>query len=102
MMLNKHVWKVVGNLPSLFGRIQQGRRPFFLLHWVFISVLRLFLVMSRWLWHMGLDVLQCGDSSQTRNGTCVPCIGRQIRNHWTTEEIQWLCFNWIIFSPETS
>ena len=29
MMLNKHVWKLVGNLPSSFGRIQQGRRPFF-------------------------------------------------------------------------
>ena len=26
-------------------------------------------------------------SSLTRNGTCVPCIGRQILNHWTTGEV---------------
>ena len=23
----------------------------------------------------------------TRDGTCVPCIERQIRNHWTTREV---------------
>ena len=26
-------------------------------------------------------------SFQNRNGTCVPCIGRQILNHWTTGEV---------------
>ena len=26
-------------------------------------------------------------SSLNRNGTCVPCIGRQILNHWTTGEV---------------
>ena len=26
------------------------------------------------------------ESSQTRARTCVPCIGRQILNHWTTRE----------------
>ena len=29
-------------------------------------------------------------SSQTRDQTCVPCIGRQILNHWTTREVQYL------------
>ena len=27
-------------------------------------------------------------SSQTREQSCVPCIGRQILNHWTTREVQ--------------
>ena len=31
------------------------------------------------LWHVG--------SSRTRDRTCVPCIGRQILNHWTTREV---------------
>ena len=26
-------------------------------------------------------------SSQTRDQTCVPCIGREILNHWTTKEV---------------
>ena len=26
-------------------------------------------------------------SSLTRDGTCVPCFGRQILNHWTTREV---------------
>ena len=26
-------------------------------------------------------------SSRPRDRTCVPCIGRQIRNHWTTREV---------------
>ena len=30
----------------------------------------------------------CGNlSSLTRDQTCIPCIGRQILNHWTTREI---------------
>ena len=31
------------------------------------------------LWYVG--------SSWTRDQTCVPCIGRQILNHWTTKEV---------------
>ena len=27
------------------------------------------------------------ESSQTRDGTRVPCIGRQILKHWTTREV---------------
>ena len=30
-------------------------------------------------WHVG--------SSWTRDRTCVPCIGRQILNHWTIREV---------------
>ena len=41
------------------------------------------------LWHMG--------SSWTRDGTCVPCIGRWILNHCATREVPnytlwWVCF----------
>ena len=33
-------------------------------------------------------------SSQTRDGTCIPCIGRWILNHWTTREVQhWVYLN---------
>ena len=38
-------------------------------------------------WHMGLVALQHVESSQTRNQTCVSCIGRQTLNHWTTREV---------------
>ena len=31
------------------------------------------------LWHVG--------SSQTRDQTCVPCLGRHILNHYTTREV---------------
>ena len=41
----------------------------------------------------------CDLSSSTRDwtrvpssGTCVPCIGKQILNHWTTREVLPLCF----------
>ena len=33
------------------------------------------------LWHMG--------SSQTRDRTCVPCIGRRILTHCITRDVQW-------------
>ena len=39
------------------------------------------------LWHMGLAALQHVGSSQTRDRTCVPCIGRQILIHCTTREV---------------
>ena len=31
-------------------------------------------------------------SSQTRDETCLPCIGRWILNHWTTREVPALTF----------
>ena len=35
----------------------------------------------------GLVALQPVGSSQTRDQTCVPCIGRRILNHWTNREV---------------
>ena len=31
-------------------------------------------------------------SSQTRDQTCVPCIGRQILNHWTSRKVPGIAF----------
>ena len=41
----------------------------------------------RWLWRVASVAVEHVDSSQTREGTWVPCIGRQILNHWTTGEV---------------
>ena len=38
---------------------------------------------------MGLAVLPHGGSSQTRDGTCVSCVGRWILNHWAKEALNW-------------
>ena len=43
------------------------------------------------LWCMGLLDLWHVKSSQTRDGTHHPCIGRWILNHWTTREVSNLC-----------
>ena len=37
--------------------------------------------------HAGLVAPWCVDSSGTKDRNCVPCIGGQILNHWTTREI---------------
>ena len=42
------------------------------------------------LWCLGLAAPWQVKSSQTRNQTCVPCIGRWILNHWTTVEVPFL------------
>ena len=34
-------------------------------------------------------------SSQTRNRTCIPCIGRQSLNHWTMKEVLSPVFKWV-------
>ena len=39
------------------------------------------------LWHPGLAAPWHMDSFLTRNQTHVPCIGRQILNHWTPKEV---------------
>ena len=39
------------------------------------------------LWHMSLVAPQYLESSQSRDRTHVPCIGRQIPNHWTTRKV---------------
>ena len=40
------------------------------------------------LWYMGLAAPQHVGSSQTRDPTCVPCIGRGILNPWTTYQVK--------------
>ena len=39
-----------------------------------------------WLCHMALVALRHVGSFQARDQTGVPCIARQILNHWTTRE----------------
>ena len=39
------------------------------------------------LWLMGLSAPQHVESSLTRDGTHVSCIGRRILYHWTTREV---------------
>ena len=43
---------------------------------------------------MGLVASVNVESSQTRDQTHVPCIGRRILNHWTTREVPDLGFRW--------
>ena len=47
----------------------------------FVKILLLFYVLV--FWPQGMWDL----SSPTRDQTCVPCIGRQILNHWTAREV---------------
>ena len=49
----------------------------------------------RWLWHMGSVVAECMLSCSVACGIflgqglnpCMPCVGRQSLNHWTTREV---------------
>ena len=43
-------------------------------------------------WHTDLVALRHVRSSQTRDQSCVPCIDRQILNHWTIKKVLWECF----------
>ena len=45
---------------------------------------------AHYLWLEGLVALQHVESSQTRDRTCVPCVGRRILTHSATREV--LCF----------
>ena len=45
------------------------------------------------LWRMGLVALRHVASSWTKARTHVPCIGRQILNHYATSEVPMLIFN---------
>ena len=49
-------------------------------------------VWAQSLWCMGLVPLRHVGSSQTRNLTCVPCIGRWIPIHCSTREVLAPCF----------
>ena len=49
-------------------------------------------------WCTGLAAPRHVESSQTKDRTCVPCIGRWILNHWPTRKVAKvfqinLCFN---------
>ena len=46
----------------------------------------------QWLQHVGLVAPWQVGSSWTRDRTLVPCIGKQILNHWTTREALYLTF----------
>ena len=52
------------------------------------------------LWHMGLHDPGQVESSQTKDRTCVPCIGRQWHSHWTTREVLVLVFDKHILTHE--
>ena len=43
--------------------------------------------------HTDLVALWHVESSWTRDGTCIPCVGRHILNHWTTREVHHYVLN---------
>ena len=52
----------------------------------------------RGLGSMGLVAPQHVESSRTRDGTCVPCIGRQILIHCATKEVLKLFFFFLTYA----
>ena len=50
-------------------------------------------VQAQFLWPTGLVAWWHVESSRTGDQTGVPCIARQILNHWTTSEAQYSIFN---------
>ena len=54
------------------------------------------------LWHMGLAAPRHGGSSQTRDRTHVPYMGRQIPNQWTTKEVPGLGLSLDLQNPFTT
>ena len=48
------------------------------------------------LWHTCSVVPRQVESSQTRDQSHVPCIGRWILNHWTTGKVLWFFLEWFI------
>ena len=94
-----YIWIYTVNIylgPGLFFFFSYYYFFKFWLCWVFIALLRVFLLRSS-----GSEVhklsgcLQVGQllqgmwdlSSPTREQTSVPCTGSQILNHWTTREV---------------
>ena len=58
-----------------------------------------FRAWTQQLWHRGLAALWHVGSSQTRDQTHVPCIDRQILNHWPTREV--LIFKLILLTTRS-
>ena len=58
-------------------------------------------VWTRGLWYVDLLAVWHLKSSQTRDRTCIPCIGRWILNPWTTREIStWALYGEIFATIE--
>ena len=67
-------------------------------HWVGVGLL----IAECRLWGLagrsGTQALQHVGSSWTRRQICVPCIGRWIRNHWTTRDVP--CDSFLSLTPK--
>ena len=82
-------WPILGTVGCL--ELLPLFKLFFGLRWVFaFSSCEQGLkgTQAQWLWPEGYVALQhVGLRSLTRDWTCIPCIGRQVLNHWTTREV---------------
>ena len=87
------------NKKNFFMVFKKLKKYLFWFHWGFVAALAfsswdkwslLFIAVHRlqWLWHRGLVASKPVGFPQTRDWTCVPCIGKQILNHWTTREVR--------------
>ena len=109
-------WRVPSKATFFFG-------VFYLsiwLPWVIAAASMIFIVSCEifcygtqtvWLWHTGpRDAGSCGTQAELLSGmwdlgslirdrTHVPCIARQIPNHWTTRDVPWWVFQILTFIP---
>ena len=74
--------------PWPFSIVVNGRCSWlwctgFSLQWLLV-----FSLQAQQSWRTGLVPLRHVESPQSRDRTHVPCIGRQILDHWTTREVQ--------------
>ena len=51
---------------------------------------------AQWLWRTGFVAPWHVGSSQTRDRTHVPCLGRWILNHWTTREVLHIFLSFVL------
>ena len=83
---------------EFFMVLKKLKKYLFWFHWVFVAALAFsswdklrlpFIAVHRlqWLWHSILVASKPVGFPQTRDQTCVPCIGKQILNHWATREV---------------
>ena len=89
--------------PLLEPPNKLSRMPFSDYLFIFFSIHRVlscFFFLNFWLCciFVYLPLSMWNLSSQTRDQTSVPCIGRQILNHWTTRGVPQLlsCFNYFL------
>ena len=93
----------VGSLSLL-----QGIFPTQELNWGLLHCRRILYQLSyqgsprlQYLPSMGLVALQRVEPSQTRDRTCVPCVGRQILNCWMTSKFLCCCAEQHVTPPHT-